>query len=194
MEFILRILTGWQKTIHRFILIFSLCQFYLSSQTHHSILGIDTFPFVLQLCYFPLLLDTFLSSWRGRIFPFPLYTVCYTDSSYPNYSSHDFCQLEKEKKQYLKNAYCCTLKSVKFLKKVGQYWFESLCYNWLAIHSQPLTTGNEGSTVLTHFKSILHQVSRTDLDLARRQYWITWLVSNYSSEKKNWPTNSITTT
>lgn len=98
LEFILRILTGWQETSHRFAVIFSLYPFHSSSQTHHSILGIDTFPFVLQLYCFPLLLDTFSSSWRSRIFLFPLYTVCRTDSSYPNYSSHDFCQLVEGKK------------------------------------------------------------------------------------------------
>lgn len=97
--FILRILTGWQETSHQFAVIFSLYPFHSSSQTHHSILGIDTFPFVLQLCCFPLLLDTFSSSWRNRIFLFPLYTVCRTDSSYPNYSSHDFCQLVEGKKK-----------------------------------------------------------------------------------------------
>ena len=53
----------------------------------------------------------------------------------------------RRKKQYLKNTYCCTLKGVKFGKSVGQYWFESLCHNWLTVRSLPLTRRNKDSTI-----------------------------------------------
>ena len=58
----------------------------------------------------------------------------------------------RRKKQYLKNTYCCTLKGVKFGKSVGQYWFESLCHNWLTVRSLPLTRRNKDSTIWTQFK------------------------------------------